>query len=580
MEHLTELFSQLKIGPTIHNLVFEGTDPTHSHVTPYKSEHNDLYQLCQQFVINAIVAYAFQFSVYSVQLALYGFRRSRADATAAERFLMKYDVQQHHIIKDSHYYFALDWMTERFRPKWLIHPVHFTDLRWYPWKTDTNPERPFSNSPVYRSIIKDKFHSGIITNARMTFSNLYTEVFTLSRQMLHRVKSGLLSDVPDHIQMHVKPALVSFLDPDKVRSVWGIPKYFIFAEAQFFWPYFSHLFTELHTPLLWNYESLNGGWMRLHSEYRSSRSDRYPVINTDWSEFDMRVYFDMWQDIIDRVRTYFCFCGMYCPSTLYPRGRTDPRKLQNLWNWFTRGYFTMKCVSPLGRIFSRKWAGMPSGIFCTQYFDSFYNGVMIITVLSALGFDIPPDFFLKLMGDDALFAIICLVPVSQLHVFLTLFSEEAFRRFGSKLSAEKCKVSPTIHMAYVLGYQNWNGTPIRDEVDLLAHLLHPKSMRDTPPRLMARCIGIAYASAGNKRIIRVCKHIYDELKHQGIAPSLKGLFSMYDPLGIPLSQIDLEKFPSTEELISRISRPSFRSPAIQARYWNRDHFSSEAGYVH
>jgi len=577
MERLTELYADLSISRPSNNLQFAGFDETHAHVNPFKTQSNDWYYEIQLFVIQTICLYAFQFSIYAVQQAIYGFKRSRSDPAHAESFLMKYDVPYHTMIKDKHYYFALDWIIDKFRPRWKIHPVHFTDLRWYPFKMDTSAERPFSNSSDYRKIVNNKFKLGLIPNARMTFSNLYSEIFTHCRSVIHNVKDGITTDVPDCIQLHVKPALVSIFDPEKVRTVWGVPKYFIFAETMFFWPLFSHYFTVCKTPLLWNYESLNGGWHRLNAEYRANYSVRFPMINSDWSEFDMRVYFSVWQDILDRVKTYFCFCGRYCPTTLYPDAKTDPTRLNRLWSWIAKGYFNMKCVSPLGRIFSRLWAGMPSGIFCTQFFDSLYNGVMIITVLSSLGYSIPDDFFLKLMGDDALFALVSLVPVSDLPNFLTLFSEEAFRRFGSKLSAEKCKISPSIHLAYVLGYQNWNGWPVRDEVDLLAHLLHPKTMRDSHPRVMARCIGIAFASAGNQRIIRICKHIYDHYSSLGYEPNVKGLASLYDPIGIELTEEELKSFPTYEAIISRISRPSSRNPDVQARYWNRDHFIYEAG---
>jgi hypothetical protein len=345
----------------------------------------------------------------------------------------------------------------------------------------------------------------------------------------------------------------------------------------FFWPLFSHYFTVKDTPLLWNYESLNGGWLRLNDEYYRNYSQYKPVFNIDWSEYDMRVYFSMWQDILDKVKTYFCFCGKYCPTTIYKDPKTNPTRLHNLWNWMTAGYFNMKCASPLGRVYKRLFAGMPSGIFCTQYFDSFYNGVMLVTCLSALGHPIPEDFFLKLMGDDALFGILTTLPVSQWANFLELLSAEALHRFNARLSATKCHIASSIQGAFVLGYSNWNGWPKRDEEELLARLLHPKTLRDTPSRLMARCIGIYFASCGSKSIRKVCKHIYDELESQGHVPTVKGLASLYDPIGIRLTDEDLQHFPSETEVYARLCRPSARDPELQARYWNREHFIFEAG---
>jgi hypothetical protein len=130
----------------------------------------------------------------------------------------------------------------------------------------------------------------------------------------------------------------------------------------FHWPLFSNYFTSGKSPLLWNYETLNGGWNRLNAEWYSRFQSFYPVFNLDWSEFDMRLYFDMWHDCRERVKTYFCFCGAYCPTRTYPHPRTNPSRLQNLWTWIEHAYFDTECVSPLGNVYRRKFAGMPSGI--------------------------------------------------------------------------------------------------------------------------------------------------------------------------------------------------------------------------
>jgi hypothetical protein len=577
MDHLSNLLNALSLNRPTQNLAFVNFDPHTSYQPRFKTEHNDLYFYCQVFVTSAIALYSCIFSLQAVQGALYNYRRSKADPQAAEQFLLRYDVEPHEPIKDEHYYAALDYIIELFRPKWLMHPVHFTDLRFYPWNTDTSAERPFTTSPYYTDKLKEKFAKHEIPNQRRTFSNLYTEIFEHCRKVIHRIKTGDLLDCPDHITMHVKPALVSVDQPDKVRSVWGMPKYFVFLEAMFFWPLFSHYFSVKHTPLLWNYESLNGGWYRLNDEYYSRYTKFKTIFNTDWSEFDMRFYFSIWQDLLDKVKTYFCFCGKYCPTTLYKNPRTDPTYFHNMWNWLNRNYFNATCSSPTGRVFRRLFAGMPSGIFCTQYFDSLYNGVMIVTCLLALGYAVDNTLLLKLMGDDALFGILESIPVTEWADFLERLSAEALRRFNARLSVDKTHVSLGIQGATVLSYRNWNGYPLRDDEDLLAHLLHPKSMRDTPSRLMARCIGIYYASGGSRKLRLVCKHIYDQLQNLGHKPSLKGLYSMFDPMSIHLSDEDLARFPSETEVISRLSRPSARNPDIQHRYCNRDHFIFEAG---
>lgn len=546
------------------NLQFVGMDPFHGSAQPFKMDPNDWAFQLMIYVTSVICMYSFYFPLPLICQALYGYRRSTVSAEKAEEFFFRYNVPSHDIVKDKFYYQALDLVTEWFRPKWLIHPVHFTDLRWYPWKTDTSAERPFTVT-----------HRHLGTKFRV----LYNHIFVYTRTVIHRFKDGLTFNY-DPITLHVKPALVTTDQPDKVRTVWGIPKYLIFAEAMFFWPLFSHYHTDKRTPLLWNYETLNGGWMRLNNEWHQTFRGYNPVYNLDWSEFDMRVYFSMWKDIIDRVKTYFCFCGKYCPTRTYSSGQTNPQRLHNLWDRITDMYFNMPCVTPLGKVFKRIWAGMPSGIFCTQFYDSFYNGVMIVTILLALGFTVNEETFLKLMGDDALFTLLQAIPVEQWAEFLEAFAFEAQWRFGSKLNPDKVKVSSSIQGAFVLGYSNNNGYPVRPHDEILAKLLHPKSLRDTPGNLMARAIGLYYASGANPKIRPICKHIYDDLAHQGHKPSMKGLAGLYDPGSIHLTESDLSKFPTELEAMSRLLRPSQRNPELQAKYWPREHFLTEAGFVH
>jgi hypothetical protein len=218
MEHLSELFSTMNIDRPTLNLEFINFDPHKSSTPPFRVEHNDLYWYCQTVVISAICMYAFYFPLQKIQKVLYGYRRSNSSAEKAEAFLMKYDVPKHEIIKDDHYWFAIRWISSKFRPKWKIHPVHFTDLRWYPWKLQTNAERPFSIDPEIRETLINRKHAGLIPNAKPSFANLYTEIFIHARTILHQVKAGILHHTPDHIQLHVKPALVESDQPDKVHS--------------------------------------------------------------------------------------------------------------------------------------------------------------------------------------------------------------------------------------------------------------------------------------------------------------------------------------------------------------------------
>lgn len=284
----------------------------------------------------------------------------------------------------------------------------------------------------------------------------------------------------------------------------------------------------------------------------------------------------MWDDCRSAVKSYFCFCGNYCPTESYPKACTNPLRLENLWNWIGHAYKQTPCTTTTGNVYRRTFAGIPSGVFCTQFWGSFYNSVMVISVLKALGLNVVEDHFIKVLGDDVIFGTLKLVPISQWADFLEAFSEEAKRRFNARLNPQKCGSSSGIHGAQVLSYTNWNGYPKRDPEQLLAQLLHPKSLRDTYPRLMARAIGIYYASCGSPKIRPICEHIYSELKYAGFNPSPTGLHGLFDP-NVRLGFIELDHFPSKTEVISRLSGFSRRDPQLQKIYWNLEHFSEEAG---
>jgi hypothetical protein len=562
------------------NFSYEGIDPNSRSLPKKFFSPGPTYFICRTFVITALLMYACFFNAALIYEIITLSRRTMATPELAEQFLFGYNVEQHHIIKDEHYWKAIQIVADWFRPSHLIHPVHFTDLRWYPWNLSTNAERPFSTRSKWINALRAKaehFDPNLIGQKR-TFHNLYNEIFTYSRNYIHKIKEGIPVFLHP-MTIHVKPAIVFDLIKEKLRTIFGVPKPVIFSEAMFHWPLFSHYFTHGNSPLLWNYETLNGGMSRLNAEWHSFFRHYQPVFSLDWSEFDMHVYFDMWSDCRQAVKSYFCFCGCYCPTTYYPYARTSPHRLHNLWNWIEYAYFNMPLVSPLGNVFKRKFAGMPSGIFCTQFWDSFYNSVMVVTVLLALGEEIAPNHFFKCMGDDVLFGLLRNIPISEWANFLERFAIEAKRRFNSKVSAHKSHVSQTINDTQILGYFNWNGWPVRSDKELLAALLNPKSLRDEPSYLMARSIGIYYASAGSPKLRPICKHIYDELKFQGIEPDSRGLNKIFGLWDTTMPEIILSHFPSMLEATCRLSRPSSRNPDLQAKYWNREHFTFDAGYV-
>jgi len=579
LDSITSRLSQLTLEPESNFKVCppDPDQPAAAPAPPLKTYYDWFFE-CYALVFSTICMYSCLFDITLIKNVLYGYKRPPSTAESAEEFFYRYNVPDHDIIKDAHYYKALDIVTEWFRPKNLIHPVHFTDLRWYPWNLSVNAELPFSSDSSLKRKLQVAKELNIIDNARLSFHNCYQEIFIYCRRYAHRIKEGL--HVPLHYTtMHQKPALSTKDKPDKVRSVFGVSKCLIFIEAMFYWPLFSTYHTDKNTPLLWGYETLNGGWCRLNDEYVRKYKSFAPIFNLDWSEFDMYFYYSVWRDIRARVKTYFCFCGRYHPTRTHPQAKTQPYRLERLWNFIGYAYEDTLCLTPLGNLIKKLFSGMPSGIFGTQFFDSFYNAVMVVTILLALGFTVTSDHFIKLMGDDVLFGLLQMLPISQWADFLQAFSTEAKRRFNSKLSPDKCGASPGITGAEVLSYKNFNGYPSRDPEQLLAQLLHPRSLRDSYPRLMARAIGIYYASAGDTRLRPICEHIFSELKSQGYSTHEKAFSQYFAHLNFMSDPetIDLTRFPSRTEVFSRLLRPSSRPAYTQELYWPLDHFLLEAG---
>jgi len=510
------------------------------------------------------------------------FKRSTTDNYDAEQFFLRYDVEPHIIEEDAHLDLALDAVTNAFRPRRKVRPVHFADLRYYDWNLSTSAERPYTNNHKLQGIVLDAFKAGYLKTSKMNFHNLFNHIFTDERIRIHQIKEGKPPGY-DYITMHQKTALIELDEPNKVRSVFGVPKLLILAEAMFFWPLFREYLNEGTSPMLWGYETLNGGWLKLSSEIHDSGLQAQTWGSLDWKEFDMRFYFSLHRRIRARWLEYFDFTNGYIPSgTHYSQEkmnyemkissstRTDsqPTRLLRLWNYIIDAVENSPSILPSGRVYTRKFAGQPSGIFTTQFGDSFYNAVMCLTVLSEMGYDISTIFY-KTMGDDILFILMCLVPPNEHQTWLSKFTEIAKRRFNSVVSIKKTKTGNGIHRANILSYINIYGLPYRDGNALLAQLIYTKGFRDSPSRSMARAIGIAYACGPfNHDVYRCCQAVYDKFHQLGYSPHHSELDWMIRANLIGnYQQLDLSQFPDQIEVYRRLTQKPIRTEKAKLKYW-------------
>jgi hypothetical protein len=550
---------------------------------------------------------------------IYDYRRSPWNEDALNTDIDKLDCEEHTVIKDEHYYHALDYVYRLIKPDRPLRPVHFADLRHYNWRLSTNIGAPFNSLKKWKQYVIDKynyfrdstpfptpFSRDLFTEAhttseplairdsRMTKHNLYNEMFTINRTNIHRIKLGLRTDNYGNDYRYWNTAfarqhLVKSDEPDKVRLVFGAPSTLLCAELMFIWPLQVHLLLmKSKSPLLWGYETILGGWYRLRG-FICERMPRFEAVATiDFSGFDRFARHTVIRDIQTHVmRPLFTFTEGYHPTVLYPDS-TEPHtrsdapflsqeeKLTNLWNWMTNAILTIPLLMPDGRLLQFKHSGIFSGYFQTQILDSLYNMVMLYTILFKMGFT-EDSIIMKVQGDDSIIALLCcyfLICAS----FMYTFTRYALSYFGAIVSQDKSELLPSLQHAEVLRYRNHNGIPYRDELQLLAQLRHPERST-TAEALAARCVGIAYAACGQlPRTYAICEDIYNFLTLKlHVVPKQSELdffFRYIDMTSTSTFKPEAGRFPSLFETLSHLMDPE---KPIAPKHWPPSHFIGQPG---
>ncbi|UZA97452.1 RNA-dependent RNA polymerase [Polygonatum partitivirus 1] len=521
-----------------------------------KDYHNPQYK--------GIVFNAFKKHLTSeeIEQVVTGYRRSTWSDEAFASNLEYINVSEHKVIKDEHYESALSEMNRRFSPKSKLKPVHYADLRLYPWRLSTNVGAPYNISEKWIQHINAKFNSGLIDNNRMSKHNLYNEFFVNNRYLFHRIKDGHTTDGYDNDLKYWNTAfarlhLVHRDDPDKVRLVFGAPTLLLQAEMAFIWPIQVSLLNRgIHSsPMLWGYETITGGWNRLNTWFTHHHPRLTTYFAFDWSRFDQQARHTVIDDIHEVWRTWFDFSSGYCPTTIYPETNPEPERLENLWQWMCSAVKKTPLLLPNGDLVEFRHSGIFSGFLQTQILDSCYNMVMIFTVLSRMGYDLS-KIALKVEGDDSIGGILNTIPPYLYQSFLETFASYAKDYFGSTLNEKKSEISHTLEGMTVLKYRNHGCVPIRRWDELLAMLYHPERSQALP-NLMARAVGIAYANCGmSTKVYRICEDIFNYLRALDISPNPKGLPGIFQfdeffrPSAIPDDETGFAPIPIRKEIKS------------------------------
>jgi len=553
-----------------------------------------------------------------IDLIIKQMRRSDISEEAILDDFFANDVEYHDVPMDSHFENGLSAMLDAFRPPQKCIPAHIYDVQHhYPYKWQVNAEAPFSTdsyflkmrptfqqvfdrlSTVYSFLSIDwhrrygsNIHNVNFLNDKVPakFGPMKETVFSWTHRWQHVIKSGfsdLAGLTKDYyfnnryifpMLLHTKTAIVKKDDPNKMRTIWGCSKPWVITDTMFYWEYIAWI--KLHsgsTPMLWGYETFTGGWLRLNAAL-FSRYIEHSFVTLDWKRFDKRAYFSVIQRIMLGVRQYLDFSRGYLPTKDYPDTETDwtqqrAQKLERLFLWTLENLFNAPIVLPDGRMYIRRFAGIPSGLFITQLLDSWYNYTMLATLLSALGFN-PRQCIIKVQGDDSIVRL-CVLLSPDLHdLFLLKLQELADYYFKSVISVDKSEVRNQLNGCEVLSYRHKNGLPFRDEITMLAQFYHTKARNPSPEITMAQAIGFAYASCGNhQRVLDVLSDVYWYYKAQGYEPNRAGLslvFGNSPDLVIP--HYDLSHFPTVFEIKQYLTCSIYRNADMEKKTWPTDHF--------
>lgn len=509
-----------------------------------------------------------------VQTIKDGFYRSPTDPESAEEDFKKTDQPYHPIPRDRHYRRALRVVEKLFRPSRRLKPIHFADLRAYPWTLNTSAEWPYRGDKRWEDYVKDKFRNGEVDSVHLNFHNLYDEIFDANRWNIHLIKDGKAPFWKDgkpvpygftflHSRSHLRR-----IDQDpKIRAVFGVPKLLLMAENMFIWNLQREYQNRpLHTgPLLWGYETFRAGWQKLVS--RLGRKYISSVISTDWSGFDHNALHELIDDVHDMWRSWFDFDQGYEPSESndysYKNSKTDPERIQNLWDWMTHSIKHTPIVAESGNMYEWTFNGIASGFQQTQLLDSFVNAVMLLTCLSASGINIESEHFQALFqGDDS---IVTFPEKVEFPSFLEKVSIEAKRRFNATISPDKTTRGEWFDGIEVLSYAYHGGLSTRDPNEVLAHLLHPERRRNDE-ETAAACCGLASALMGcSFQHYLALKDIFVFLVNVlGITPRLpKVEEKIFELIALP----KLTDFPTFEETLLQNFDIRGRTDAQRQQLW-------------
>jgi len=482
-------------------------------------------------------------------------------------------------------------------------PIHFVDTQYdkRPLVTGTGYHNRFS----YKQKAHAKYsHPKEYAERPTSRGYFYNATYENARTLIHNVKENALpfklafapedtdltADELDELSHKYEdffddyPTLLftrnHISDRDgtlKVRPVYAVDDLFLIIESMLTFP----LLIQARKPsccIMYGLETIRGSNAYIDSLSRSFTT----YFTIDWSGYDQRlprIITDMYY--VDFLRRLIVISHGYQPTYEYPNypdldEHKLYKKMDNLLHFLHLWYNNMTFLSVDGYAYYRLFAGVPSGLFNTQYLDSFGNLYLLIDGMIEFGFTDPEikDIILFVLGDDN--SGMTHWNIAKLHEFITFLEDYCLRRYNMVLSKTKSVITEFRSKIETLGYQCNHGKPRREIGKLVAQLCYPEH-RIKYRTMSARAIGLAYASSGQDETFHsFCKDMYTIFSPfynpdpRDILNLQRNVFrSMED--AVPEFDIsELPPFPSIHEIRLLVSH--YAGPLAYAPKWNFAHF--------
>jgi hypothetical protein len=478
-------------------------------------------------------------------------------------------------------------------------PIHFVDTTFDKRPLHTGTGYFNRNSPFTRV---HAAYAHVIEYALRPFSKgyFYNTTYEYSRSFIHFLKKfGYPFPIKNLSPEAITDSLRQFFldrptllftrnhisDRDgilKQRPVYAVDDFFLIIESMLTFP----LLVMARTPdccIMQGLETIRGANRYLDKLARSFTS----FFTIDWSRYDQslpRAITDIYYT--DFLESLIIISHGYQPTVDYPSSMyadLTPEllfgRMTHLLHFLHTWYNNMVFVTSDGFAYLRSFCGVPSGLFNTQYLDSFGNLFLIIDGL--LEFGIPPSEIKKIvlfvMGDDN--SGFTHWEIFRLHAFIAWFESYASKRWNMTLSRTKSIVTSIRGKIETLSYQCNYGDPIRPLGKLVAQLCYPEHGIELKYQ-SARAIGIAFAAAGmDPTFHQFCKDVYytflpyaDSESTATILDISKYLPGSFKILDAYQDIVDLSHFPTLWEV--RHVYSYYHGPLSYAPKWNEAHFTS------